>query len=107
MPIYTYRCTECGVEFEQHQNFSDLPLTKCPECGKKSLRKVFTPAGIIFKGSGWYATDHRSPSGAVNIKKEKPEGSAEKTASASVPETPSEKKTTESKSPAVSGELKK
>jgi putative FmdB family regulatory protein len=108
MPIYTYRCTECGVEFEQHQNFSDLPLTKCPECGKKSLRKVFTPAGIIFKGSGWYATDHRSPSGAVNIHKDKTETPAEKkTSEASVPETPSEKKTAESKSPAVSGESKK
>ena len=78
MPIYTYRCTECGVEFEQHQTFSDPPLTKCPECGKKSLRKVFTPAGIIFKGNGWYATDHRSPSGSVNIKKDKTEGSGGK-----------------------------
>jgi putative FmdB family regulatory protein len=63
MPIYTYRCTECGVQFERHQSFTDTPLVKCPECGKKSLRKVFTPAGIIFKGSGWYATDNRSPSG--------------------------------------------
>ncbi|MBN1440603.1 MAG: zinc ribbon domain-containing protein [Anaerolineales bacterium] len=79
MPIYTYRCMECGVEFDQHQNFSDLPLTKCPECGKKSLRKVFSPAGIIFKGSGWYATDHRSPSGGVNLHKdkEKAEGASE------------------------------
>jgi putative FmdB family regulatory protein len=64
MPIYTYRCTACGVQFEQYQTFSEDPLVKCPECGKKSLRKVFTPAGIIFKGSGWYATDHKSPSGA-------------------------------------------
>jgi putative FmdB family regulatory protein len=78
MPIYTYRCTECGVEFEQRQNFSDPPLIKCPECGKKSLRKVYSPAGIIFKGSGWYATDHRSPSGGVNIHKDKSEGSPER-----------------------------
>ena len=63
MPTYAYQCTECGVQFERFQSFNDTPLTKCPECGKKSLRKVFTPAGIIFKGSGWYATDHRSPSG--------------------------------------------
>jgi putative FmdB family regulatory protein len=80
MPIYTYRCTECGVEFDQHQNFSDPPLTKCPECGKKSLRKVFSPSGIIFKGSGWYATDHRSPSGSVNMHKEKTDGAPEKKA---------------------------
>jgi putative FmdB family regulatory protein len=96
MPIYTYQCTNCGVEFDQHQNFSDAPLVQCPECGKKSLRKVFTPAGIIFKGHGWYATDHRSPSGGVNIKKDKPEGSAEKPASAAASETP--KKETSGKS---------
>jgi predicted nucleic acid-binding Zn ribbon protein len=45
------------------QKFSDQPLTRCPECSKKSLRKVYTPVGIVFKGSGFYATDHRSPSG--------------------------------------------
>ncbi len=64
MPIYTYRCESCGVQFERHQSFNDEPLKRCPECNKNSLRKVFTPAGIVFKGSGWYATDHKSPSGA-------------------------------------------
>jgi putative FmdB family regulatory protein len=63
MPIYTYRCESCGVQFERQQKFSDQPLTWCPECSKKSLRKVYTPVGIVFKGSGFYATDHRSPSG--------------------------------------------
>lgn len=63
MPIYTYRCEDCGVQFERNQKFSDAPLTRCPECGKKSLRKVYTPVGIVFKGSGFYATDNRSPSG--------------------------------------------
>jgi putative FmdB family regulatory protein len=63
MPIYTYRCESCGVQFERSQKFSDGPLTRCPECGKKSLRKVYMPVGIVFKGSGFYATDHRSPSG--------------------------------------------
>ncbi len=63
MPIYTYRCENCGVQFEQQQSFSDQPLTRCPECNKKALRKVYTPVGIVFKGSGFYATDHRSPSG--------------------------------------------
>ena len=64
MPIYTYRCDNCGVQFERQQSFSEAPLTRCPECSKKSLRKVYTPVGIVFKGSGFYATDHRSPSGA-------------------------------------------
>lgn len=63
MPIYTYRCENCGVRFERQQKFSDAPLTRCPECGKKALHKVYTPVGIVFKGSGFYATDHRSPSG--------------------------------------------
>lgn len=63
MPVYTYRCENCGIQFDHTQKFSDPVLTRCPECGKKSLRKVFTPVGIVFKGSGFYATDHRSPSG--------------------------------------------
>jgi putative FmdB family regulatory protein len=64
MPVYTYRCENCGVQFDRHQKFSDPPLAWCPECSKKTLRKVYTPVGIVFKGSGFYATDHRSPSGA-------------------------------------------
>ena len=63
MPIYTYKCETCGIQFERQQSFSDQPLTNCPECNKKSLRKVYTPVGIVFKGSGFYATDHHSPSG--------------------------------------------
>jgi putative FmdB family regulatory protein len=64
MPVYTYRCESCGVQFERHQSFTDEPLKTCPECRKKSLKKVITPTRIIFKGSGFYATDHRSPSGS-------------------------------------------
>ncbi len=63
MPVYTYRCDSCGVQFERYQSFNDEPLKICPECRKKSLRKVITPTRIIFKGSGFYATDHKSPSG--------------------------------------------
>jgi len=64
MPVYTYRCEACGVQFEKHQSFQDAPLKTCPECRKKKLKKVITPTRIIFKGSGFYATDHRSPSGS-------------------------------------------
>lgn len=64
MPVYTYRCDSCGVQFERHQSFQDAPLKTCPECRKKSLKKVITPTRIIFKGSGFYATDHKSPSGS-------------------------------------------
>jgi len=63
MPVYTYRCESCGVQFERHQFFHDVPLKTCPECRKKSLKKVITPTRVIFKGSGFYTTDHKSPSG--------------------------------------------
>jgi putative FmdB family regulatory protein len=80
MPVYTYRCESCGVQFERHQSFNDAPLKTCPECRKKSLRKVITPTKIIFKGSGFYATDHKSPSGDT-ARENKPE-KTEKTESA-------------------------
>ncbi|HEX7974303.1 MAG TPA: FmdB family zinc ribbon protein [Anaerolineales bacterium] len=78
MPVYTYRCENCGVQFEKTQKFSDQPLTRCPECGKKALRKVYTPVGIVFKGSGFYSTDHRSPSGAGRSNSHSEEKSSEK-----------------------------
>jgi putative FmdB family regulatory protein len=71
MPIYTYRCENCGVQFERYQSFTDSPLTRCPECEVEALRKVYLPVGIVFKGSGFYATDHRSPSGASRAGGEK------------------------------------
>jgi len=58
MPKYAYRCTACAHEFEAVQKFSDDPLKFCPECGAPIHRVIF-PAGIVFKGSGWYITDSR------------------------------------------------
>jgi putative FmdB family regulatory protein len=83
MPVYTYRCENCGIQFDREQSFSEAPLKICPECRKKSLKKVISPVGIIFKGSGFYSTDHRSPSGGgtsgAPVKKEdkKPEKKAD------------------------------
>jgi putative FmdB family regulatory protein len=68
MPVYIYHCDNCGVQFEKQQSFSDHALTRCPECGKKTLKKVYQPVGIVFKGSGFYATDHHSPSGQSSKK---------------------------------------
>ena len=59
MPTYEYRCTECGHQFDVQQRFSDDPLQVCPNCQGK-LRKVFHPAGVIFKGSGYYTTDYKA-----------------------------------------------
>src|SRR5213594_3976057 len=58
MPTYEYACRSCGTHVEVYQRFSDPPLTECGVCGGP-LRKVFHPAGILFKGSGFYATDSR------------------------------------------------
>jgi putative FmdB family regulatory protein len=61
VPTYQYACTECGDRVEVVQRFSDDPLTVCAACGGK-LRKVFSPVGIVFKGSGFYRTDSRTSS---------------------------------------------
>jgi len=73
MPVYAYRCESCGVHFERQQSFNDPPLKRCPECNKNSLRKVIGPVGVVFKGSGFYATDNRSTSGLATPKSEKNE----------------------------------
>ena len=61
MPIYTYRCEGCGETFDKRQSFSDAALTTHETCGA-SLRKVLHPAGIVFKGSGFYNTDYKNGS---------------------------------------------
>lgn len=61
MPIYEYACTACGERTEAKQSFDDPPLEDCPQCGGK-LRKLFSPVGIVFKGSGFYSTDAKSGS---------------------------------------------
>lgn len=61
MPIYEYKCTQCGLHFERFQRFSDPPLQECPECSGL-VRRVLQPVGIVFKGSGFYSTDNRKTS---------------------------------------------
>ncbi len=78
MPVYTYHCTNCGVQFEKQQSFTDQSLIRCPECGKRALKKIYLPVGIVFKGSGFYATDHHSPSGMSSMKADEKAEKAEK-----------------------------
>ena len=59
MPTYEYACTECGDHTEVVQSISDARLTTCTVCGGR-LRKVFSPVGVVFKGSGFYRTDSRA-----------------------------------------------
>jgi putative FmdB family regulatory protein len=63
MPVYEYACTECGTRLEVRQNFTDDALTVCPECSGR-LRKLLSPVGVVFKGSGFYRTDSRNPPGS-------------------------------------------
>ena len=76
MPVYTYRCDNCGVQFDQKEGFNDPTMAVCPECEEENLHRVYRPVGIVFKGSGFYATDNRSPSGQKARKLDKEEGTA-------------------------------
>ncbi len=78
MPTYQYACDACGASAEIRQRFSDEPLSDCPDCGSVSLRRVIFPAGVIFKGSGWYKTDSRPRSKTSDAMEAKKESSAEK-----------------------------
>lgn len=74
MPVYEYACTACGERTEARQSFDDPPLEECPHCGGK-LRKLYSPVGIVFKGSGFYATDGRTGSAAARKAAERAEPS--------------------------------
>ncbi len=88
MPIYEYQCDSCGYQFEVKQSIKDAALTTCERCGK-SLRRLISSPGIMFKGSGWYVTDYSN--------KLKPPSEGEKAAPA-----PGEKKETPAGSSATS-----
>ncbi|MBU4336040.1 MAG: FmdB family transcriptional regulator [Actinobacteria bacterium] len=66
MPTYSYRCTVCDHAFDVHQSFTDDALTVCPNCEGR-LRKVFSPVGVVFKGSGFYRTDARAGSRSASL----------------------------------------
>jgi putative FmdB family regulatory protein len=87
MPVYTYRCQNCGAEFDRQQSFSDKSLTSCPNCRKRGLYKVYRPAGVVFKGSGFYVTD-QNKARSINGKTQKNNETAPEKAKAK-----SEKKT--------------
>ena len=64
MPIYEYRCERCGQNVEALQKMSDAPLKVCKHCGEEALQRVMSRTSFVLKGSGWYATDYKSPSGS-------------------------------------------
>jgi len=92
MPIYAYRCTDCGFQDEYLQKMSEPPMTVCPSCGKEAFRKQLTAAGFQLKGSGWYASDFRTKSAKPAAAGESTEAKAE-TKSDSKPDGKTETKT--------------
>ena len=97
MPTYEYACRDCGEHLEVVQSFKDAPLTQCGLCGG-ALRKVFSAAGIIFKGSGYYVTDSRKPASESSSS-----SSSSSASSSSKDSTSSETKTSETKKSDSSG----
>jgi putative FmdB family regulatory protein len=72
MPTYEYVCENCGNQLEKFQSITAKPLRKCPACGKNKLKRIIgAGAGVIFKGTGFYATDYRSEGYTKAAKSEK------------------------------------
>jgi len=109
VPTYQYTCTDCGEPVEAVQKFTDEPLSVCAACGGR-LRKVFSPVGIVFKGSGFYRTDSRNGSGATKGKPSSESTSAAKSSepasasNGSAEKKPSETATASSKPASSSSE---
>jgi putative FmdB family regulatory protein len=92
VPTYEYRCKSCGHGLEVVQSFTDEALTKCPNCKKKQLKKVFGSIGITFKGSGFYKTDSRSGSSASTTSSSSEGGDSSSSTTGTTTETKAEKK---------------
>jgi len=100
MPTYEYACRDCGGHVEVVQRISDEPLTVCPTCGGP-LRKVFHPAGILLKGSGFYKTDNRPKKPSAE-----PAGSSSSSSSGGSSSSSSSSKGSESTSSSSKGKEK-
>ena len=87
MPTYQYACTSCGERLEVVQKFSDDPLTECPACAG-TLRKVFSPVGVVVKGSGFYKTDSRSSRSSSSTSSSSSGDTAASSSSSSGSDTP-------------------
>lgn len=87
MPIYEYQCDSCGYQFEVKQSIKDAPLNTCERCGK-SLRRLISSPGLMFKGSGWYVTDYSNKLKPPSEGEKAPAGAGEKKDSPAPSSTP-------------------
>ena len=96
MPTYEYQCLKCGYKFEKFQKITDKPIKNCPKCKNKVRKIISTGAGIIFKGSGFYATDYKKAKQRLTDKEKSdqvcPKDTTKSPASHSSPTKPSEDK---------------
>ncbi len=92
MPTYSYECQACGTKFDLYQKFEDKAISKCPNCKKNKARRVFTPASIVFKGSGWYKTDSRSKSSSAARAEKSDDKPADKTSEKAADSAPAAEK---------------
>ena len=84
MPIYEYHCTSCGNDLEVFQHMQDPTLTVCPEC-HGTLKKIYSPVGIVFKGSGFYATDSKNSKSSTSTSSPASPASTDSSSSGSKP----------------------
>ena len=109
MPIYEYRCTDCGHRLEALQRLADAPLKACPACGKETLTKLMSAVGFQLKGSGWYATDFKhsgskpAEKGAVKPDAANEGGGAAEKGEGAPPATPSGDSKSDAKTAAKPG----
>ncbi|MBN1212396.1 MAG: zinc ribbon domain-containing protein [candidate division Zixibacteria bacterium] len=97
MPTYQYRCPHCHFEFEEFQHITDEPISVCPKCKKDTHRIISGGAGFIFKGSGFYITDHRSESYKSAAAKEKTQSPSSGVSVSTLSSANSDSKTSEKK----------
>jgi putative FmdB family regulatory protein len=89
MPTYEYACSACGHQFEEFQSITAKPLTTCPQCKKKKVKRLISAgAGFIFKGSGFYITDYRSESYKAAAKGESGSSTSSTSSAESKPAAP-------------------
>ncbi len=111
MPTYEYECQKCGHHYELYQSIKDGPKRTCPKCHGRVKRLLGTGAGLIFKGSGFYSTDYRTPNYTAGAKKDSGSTSSTSTSSKTSAEksgsTPAKPTSTAAKSGDAKGTTKK